>query len=188
MAVNLALLLIVFIFQNITQPITQSVTMTYEAKISANLPAWIQDHLTRYINSDGEDGYWWDAGLGGDTEGKVATLLLTTVGRKSGNTLTLPLIFGRDGNNIIVIASKGGSPAHPAWYLNLMAKGEAGLQIKAEKFTVSASIAEGEAHERIWKMMEAIYPPYKDYQSKTDRKIPVVILTPKDQAVPAANS
>ena len=86
-----------------------------EPRISPDLPQWIKDHLTRYLNSNGEDGYLWDASFGGGT-GMIATLLLTTVGRKSGNTLTIPLIFGKSANAYVVIASKGGAANHPAGF------------------------------------------------------------------------
>src|SRR5271167_2141752 len=114
-----------------------------ETNQSPGLPAWIQDHLSRYIATDGADGYLWDASLGGG-KGLVPTLLLTTTGRKSGRVLTLPLIFGRSGANYVVVASKGGAPAHPAWYLNLQAKPEVQLQVKADKFTALAHTADAE--------------------------------------------
>jgi len=89
-----------------------------EPSSATSLPAWIQNHLDRYLATNGEDGYLWDASVGGG-KGLVPTLLLTTTGRKSGKRLTLPLIFGRSGDDYVVVASKGGAPAHPSWYLNL---------------------------------------------------------------------
>src|SRR5579859_1630109 len=105
-----------------------------EPNKSPDLPDWIKNHISRYVATDGADGYLWDASIGGG-KGMVPTLLLTTVGRKSGRVLTLPLIFGRSGSNYVVVASKGGAPAHPAWYLNLQANPEVQVQVKAEKFT-----------------------------------------------------
>ena len=99
-----------------------------EPRISPELPEWIKDHLKRYIESNGEDGHLWDASLGGGT-GMVPTLLLTTTGRKSGKPLMLPLIYGRAGDAYVVVASKGGAPAHPAWYLNLAADPEVQVQV-----------------------------------------------------------
>ena len=123
------------------------------------------------------DGYLWDASLGGG-KGLVPTLLLTTTGRKSGNVLTLPLIFGRSGSNYVVVASKGGAPTHPAWYLNLQANPDVKVQVKAEKFTARAHTAEGAERTALWRKMVEIYGPYEQYQTKTDRQIPVVVLKP----------
>ena len=148
-----------------------------EANKSPELPAWIKNHLTRYLATDGEDGYLWDASLGGG-KGLVPTLLLTTIGRKSGRVLTLPLIFGRSGPNYVVVASKGGAPTHPAWYLNLQANPEVKVQVKAEKITARAHTAEGAERTALWRKMVEIYGPYDKYQTKTDRQIPVVVLKP----------
>jgi len=144
---------------------------------SSNLPDWIQDHLSRYIATDGADGYLWDASLGGG-KGLVPTLLLTSIGRKSGRVLTLPLIFGRSGPNYVVVASKGGAPTHPAWYLNLQANPEVRVQVKAQKFTARAHTANPEERAALWPMMVELYQPYAQYQTKTDRQIPVVVLQP----------
>ncbi len=139
------------------------------------LPAWIQDHLRRYLSTNGEDGYLWDASLGGG-KGMVPTLLLTTTGRKSGKQLTLPLIFGRSGADYVVVASKGGAPQHPAWYLNLEANPDVQVQVKADKFKARAVTASSAERAKLWPQMVSIYGPYADYQKKTDREIPVVIL------------
>jgi deazaflavin-dependent oxidoreductase (nitroreductase family) len=142
---------------------------------SNELPGWIQKHLDRYIATDGEDGYLWDAALGGG-KGMVPTLLLTTVGRKSGRELTLPLIFGESGKDYVVVASKGGAPAHPAWYLNLEANPKVKVQVKADKFTAQAHTANAQERAALWPEMVEIYGPYADYQKKTDRQIPIVVL------------
>jgi len=139
------------------------------------LPSWIQDHLSRYLATNGEDGYLWDASLGGG-KGLVPTLLLTTVGRKSGRELQLPLIFGQSGPDYVVIASKGGAPAHPAWYLNLEANPQVQVQVKADKFKAIARTASGSERAALWAKLVEIYGPYADYQKKTDREIPVVVL------------
>ena len=148
-----------------------------EPRIADNLPEWIQDHLRRYIESDGADGHYWDASLGGG-EGMVPTLLLTTEGRRSGQPLTIPLIYGEADNGYCVIASKGGAPSHPAWFLNLEANPEVHIQVAADKYMARARIAEGEERERLWKQMVGIYAPYEDYQAATERRIPVVVLEP----------
>jgi transcriptional regulator len=142
-----------------------------------NAPDWVKDHVSRYLASDGADGYLWDASLGGG-KGMIATLLLTTVGRKSGRTLTLPLIFGRSGPNYVVVASKGGAPAHPAWYLNIQGDPEVQVQVKAEKFKARAFTAGPEERAALWAKMVEIYAPYAQYQTKTEREIPVVLLKP----------
>ena len=148
-----------------------------ESNKSPDLPDLIKDHISRYVATDGADGYLWDASIGGG-KGMVPTLLLTTVGRKSGRVLTLPLIFGRSGPNYVVVASKGGAPAHPAWYLNLQAKPEVQVQVKADKFTALAHTADAEERAKLWPKMIEIYGPYAQYQTKTDRQIPVVVLGP----------
>ena len=146
-----------------------------EARIADTLPAWIKDHLSRYLATDGVDGHLWDATLGGGT-GMVPTLLLSTTGRKSGHTLMLPLIYGEYGSHFVVIASKGGAPAHPAWYLNLEANPVVGVQVKADRFSARARTASGAERELLWKQLVAIYHPYEKYQAATTREIPVVVL------------
>ena len=148
-----------------------------EPNKSPELPKWITDHIARYVATNGADGYLWDASIGGG-KGMVPTLLLTTTGRKSGRTLTLPLIFGRSGPNYVVVASKGGAPAHPAWYLNLQANPAVQVQVKAEKFAARAHTADSAERAVLWPKMVEIYGPYADYQKKTDRQIPIVILKP----------
>ena len=148
-----------------------------EPRISPELPEWIKDHLKRYIESNGEDGHLWDASLGGGT-GMVPTLLLTTTGRKSGKPLMLPLIYGRAGDAYVVVASKGGAPAHPAWYLNLAADPEVQVQVKADRFAARARTSTGEERARLWQRMVGIYAPYEKYQQMTEREIPVVVLDP----------
>ena len=143
----------------------------------AELPDWIHDHLARYIATDGADGYLWDASLGGG-KGMIPTLLLTTVGRRSARLLTMPLIFGTSGPNYVVVASKGGAPTHPSWYLNLQASPEVQVQVKADKFKAHAYTAGPEERPALWKKMVEIYAPYAQYQTKTERQIPVVVLKP----------
>jgi deazaflavin-dependent oxidoreductase (nitroreductase family) len=138
---------------------------------------WPAEHLQRYLATDGEDGYFVDFRAVGGPE-RTPTLILTTTGRRTGKPQTLPLIFGRSGKDYVIIASKGGAPAHPAWYLNLQAHPEVGLQIKGERLRARARVAGGEERSRLWGSMVAIYPPYERYQQKTAREIPVVVLEP----------
>jgi deazaflavin-dependent oxidoreductase (nitroreductase family) len=110
---------------------------------------------------------------------QVPVLLLTVTGRKTGKRRTTPLLYGRDGDNLVVIASKGGDPRHPSWYLNLRgAEAEAEVEIGRERRRVRARDAEGEERERLWARMVSLYPPYAEYQRKTTRLIPVVVLGP----------
>jgi deazaflavin-dependent oxidoreductase (nitroreductase family) len=127
-----------------------------------------EEHVRRYQETDGEEGYIWREGS--------TILLLTTTGRNSGNESTTPLIFGMDGDNPVIVASKGGAPEHPGWYRNLSKTQEVGVQIKGEKFRARARDAKGEERERLWTMMNGIWPHYDEYQTKTEREIPVVVL------------
>ena len=148
-----------------------------EQRIAENLPDWIRDHLQRYLASDGADGHYWDATIGGG-KGLVPTLLLTTRGRRSGRTTTIPLIYGATGDGYCVIASKGGAPEHPAWFLNLLADSTVHVQVEARKFTARARVAEGDERSALWDQMVSVYAPYSDYQARTQRVIPVVVLEP----------
>ena len=148
-----------------------------EQRVAEGLPEWIRDHLVRYMESDGADGHLWDSSIGGG-EGMIETLLLTTTGRKSGLALTIPLIYGRTDGGYCVIASKGGAPAHPAWYLNLEADPDVHIQVAADKYDARARVAEGEEREGLWQQMVGIYAPYVDYQAATEREIPVVVIEP----------
>ena len=143
----------------------------------SDLPKWIADHLQRYLDTDGADGHLWDsAPVGGP--GPIPTLLLTTTGRRSGKPIVMPLIYGETGGNYVVVASKGGAPKHPGWYLNLAAHKDVEVQILARRFRATARTASGAERAALWKQMAAIYPPYNDYQARTDREIPVVVLEP----------
>lgn len=107
-------------------------------------------------------------------------LLLTTTGRRSGRSRTVPIFFTTVGDAYAVIASNGGSPSHPAWFLNLEDDPHASIQVDAKVLRVTPRIAEGEERERIWKGMTSRYSGYDSYQEKTDRKIPVVVLEPTE--------
>lgn len=147
-----------------------------EAKVS-QLPQWINDHLQRYIETDGADGHMWDSTpVGGP--GLLPTLLLTTSGRRSGKPITMPLIYGEANGNYIIVASKGGAPQHPGWYLNLAANPQAEVQVLDRRFRATARTATGQERAKLWKQMREIYPPYDEYQAKTEREIPVVVVEP----------
>ena len=126
-----------------------------------------QEHVDAYRETDGERGYEWRG---------TQCLLLTTTGRKSGEPRTLPLIFAPDGDRYVIVASKGGAPEHPAWYLNMQEHPEVEVQVKGDRFTATPHEAEGEERERLWKVMVGEWPDYDNYQTKTDRQIPIVVL------------
>ncbi|MFR9778888.1 nitroreductase family deazaflavin-dependent oxidoreductase [Micromonospora sp. MS34] len=129
---------------------------------------WVANHIRRYVETDGAEGHEWRPG--------VYTLLLTIRGRRSGQLRRTALIYGRDGDAYLVVASQGGAPQHPAWYLNLLADPEARVQVGSERFTVRARTATPAEKPRMWRTMTAAWPAYDDYQTKTDREIPVVVL------------
>jgi F420H(2)-dependent quinone reductase len=124
--------------------------------------------------------YRWTGGRRGGKMRGVPILLLTTRGRKSGKERTAPLMYTRDGDNVVLIASVGGAPHSPGWYWNLQGH-DAEVQIGDERLRVRARDAEGEERERLWAEMVALYPGYAEYQKKTTRQIPVVVLEPQGQ-------
>jgi deazaflavin-dependent oxidoreductase (nitroreductase family) len=128
-----------------------------------------QEHVDRYRATDGEEGHIWENGS--------TVALLTTKGRKSGEERTTPLIYGKtpEGDHMVV-ASKGGTDAPPAWYLNLQADPEADFQVLGDRFKVTARDATPEEKPELWGKMTEQWPDYDEYQRKTDREIPVVIL------------
>ncbi len=140
---------------------------------------WIAEHIELY-RSDPEKAHMWDSShLGGP--GVLPTLLLTTKGRKTGEPRALPLIYGKSGDSYVVIASKGGMPNHPIWFLNLEADPACDLVVGPTATSAVARVVEGEERARIWDEMVEIYPPYTDYQKNAgDRTIPVVVLDPVD--------
>jgi len=111
---------------------------------------------------------------------KMPVLLLTTTGRKSGQQRTSPLTYFTDGDDVILIASKGGHPKHPAWYLNLSVNPEVEVTRGRTTQTMTARTANAEERARLWPMVVEGYSGYADYQKRTDREIPVVILSPAD--------
>ena len=143
--------------------------MTSEEKIYDNQTGFAKDHIREYVESNGEQGYLWHG---------VPTLLLTTRGRKSGLLRRTALIFGRDGKDYMVVASKGGAPKHPFWYLNLVANPEVEIQVGADKLKARARTAAKEEKPRLWKIMADIFPKYNEYQAKAGREIPLIILEP----------
>ncbi|MFC4591892.1 nitroreductase family deazaflavin-dependent oxidoreductase [Sphaerisporangium corydalis] len=128
---------------------------------------WVAKHVRRYVESDGRDGA---------RNNGYDTLLITTRGRKSGKLRRTALIYGRHGDDHVVVASNGGSDQHPAWYLNLLANPEVDVQVGADKFTAQARATDGEERAELWTMMVSVFPVYTGYQEKAHRTIPVVVL------------
>lgn len=126
------------------------------------------EHVRRYRETGGEVGHIWKEGS--------TILLLTTKGRKTGQPRTTPLIYATDGDRYVIVASKGGAPAHPGWYENLAQDPEVELQVKDEVFPARARVAEGEERDRLWRKANEVWRHYDSYQEKTEREIPVVVL------------
>ena len=131
--------------------------------------SWARAHLQRYVETDGRDGHHWRG---------VPTLLLTTVGRKSGQARRTPLIYGRDGDHYLLVASQGGAPTHPLWYLNLSADPNVRIQVGDQVIDGTARTATAEEKPVLWDIMAGIWPDYNEYQKKTERPIPVVVIEP----------
>jgi deazaflavin-dependent oxidoreductase (nitroreductase family) len=129
-----------------------------------------QEHVDRYLATDGEEGHDW--------QGTQALILFTT-GRKSGKQRTHPLIYGRHGDDYLVVASKGGAPENPEWYLNLESNPQVEVQVKDSRLRALARTATPEEKPELWAIMTKEWPAYDSYQEKTDREIPVVVLEPQ---------
>jgi deazaflavin-dependent oxidoreductase (nitroreductase family) len=126
-----------------------------------------QEHVARYVETDGEEGHDWRG---------TTTLILTTLGRRSGERRSTPLIYQRDGEDLLVVASKGGADEPPAWYLNLVADPNVTVQVRGERFAARARDATAQEKPALWQKMVATWPAYDDYRKKTSREIPVVVL------------
>ena len=126
-----------------------------------------QEHVDRYVATDGEEGHEWQG---------TTALILTTTGRRSGEQRSTPLIYQEHDGAYLVVASKGGADEPPAWYLNLDAKPDVTVQVKADRFPARARVASAQEKGEMWKKMTAAWPEYDSYQEKTDREIPVVVL------------
>lgn len=143
--------------------------MTFEPSIIDSPSSWVADHIRQYVESNGEEGHIWRG---------VPTLLLTVTGRKSGALRRTALIYGRIGNDYVVVASKGGHPTNPLWFENLLENKEVMVQVGADVFHANARImTEGADRETAWNTMVGIWPDFANYQLKTERRIPLVRLT-----------
>jgi deazaflavin-dependent oxidoreductase (nitroreductase family) len=138
--------------------------------VQPDLSIFGEEHIKAYRETDGVQGYLWNG---------VPILLLTTTGRRSGEPRTSALIFGRDGDDMLVVASYGGAPKHPLWYVNLDNDPGVTVQVKGDVFPATARTASGDEKLRLWQIMTGIWPNYDAYQERTDREIPLVVLSPK---------
>ncbi|HEY2982224.1 MAG TPA: nitroreductase family deazaflavin-dependent oxidoreductase [Anaerolineales bacterium] len=144
--------------------------MTSKKQVFDSPRLWVRSHIRDYVKSDGKKGHRW---LG------WPTLLLTTRGRKTGKLRRTALIYGRDAEDYLLVASNGGARKHPSWYLNLVADPAVELQVGPDQFSGRARIANAKDKPRLWKLMTAIYPSYDKYQARTTREIPLVIVKPR---------
>ncbi len=126
-----------------------------------------KEHVERYRETDGEEGHDWQG---------TTTLILQTTGRKSGEERPTPLIYQEHDGDYLIVASKGGADEPPAWYLNLEADPEVDVQVKGDRFRAKARTATADEKPEMWEKMAATWPAYNEYQEKTDREIPVVVL------------
>lgn len=141
-----------------------------KSDIGTDLALLGDEHVRRYRETDGEVGYDWNG---------TTALLITTKGRKSGQDRTIPIIFTQVGDAQVIIASKGGSPTHPAWYLNILENPNVEVQVKGDTFAATARTAQSPEREALWAEAIRQWPNYDIYQSRTDRRIPVVVLERK---------
>ncbi len=146
---------------------TSSKDLTPDETIHDSPTGWVKRHIDDYVQTEGKSGKRWKG---------TDTLLLTTRGRKSSKLRRSALIYTQDGPNYVVVASKGGAPQHPAWYLNLSADPNVSVQVGADHHRGKARTVTGQERARLWNQMTGIWPSYEDYQVKTDREIPVVII------------
>ncbi len=128
---------------------------------------WVAEHTQRYAETNGEDGHLWRG---------APTLLLTVKGRRTGQWRRTALIYGQDGDRYLLVASRGGADEHPQWYLNLDADSEVQVQVLGDKFEARARTASPDEKRQLWPIMAAVWPAYDEYQAKTSRDIPLIIL------------
>jgi deazaflavin-dependent oxidoreductase (nitroreductase family) len=138
------------------------------AKVKLNPESWVAEQATRYEESNGAEAT--------DLHGSPC-LLLDYQGRRSGEWHRTVLIYGRDGDDYLIVASKGGAPVHPLWFNSLVANPEVHLRVLGERFTARAEVLSPEEKARVWPHLLDVYAPYADYQKSTDRDIPVIRLT-----------
>lgn len=126
------------------------------------------EHVRRYRETDGAVGHIWRRG--------AKTLLLTTRGRKTGEPRTAPLIYESSPNGYVIVASNGGAQKHPGWYRNLLRDPHVEVQVEGNVFPAEARTATGEERAELWRLAVQQWPPYDEYQTRTSREIPLVVL------------
>src|SRR5262245_57403624 len=139
-------------------------------------PAWVTEHLRIYRESGGTEGHLFESTPAGFPGNIVPCLLLTTIGRRSGKKQTSPMFYSTAGEAYVVAGSKGGADTQPGWYLNLRANPVVEVQVGREQFTAQARVAAGQEREQLWEQIVQWIPLYSDYQQKTKRELPVVVL------------
>lgn len=137
--------------------------------------------LQRLVTTAHTTAYRLTGGALGGTIVGLPMLLLTTIGRRTNQLRTAPLLYGRDGDDLVIVASNGGAAKHPTWWLNLQARPRALVQVEDQRFAVRAQQASAAERARLWPQLVALYPPYAQYQARTARPIPVVVLRPEAQ-------
>jgi deazaflavin-dependent oxidoreductase (nitroreductase family) len=141
---------------------------------------FVAKHRDTYLSSEGREGHVLDyRHLGGHRF--TTTMLLETVGRKSGERRITPLIYGDTGGEVVIVASKGGADVHPGWYFNIKAVNELTIQIAGQAFRCTWREPAGEERAAIWRFMAGVYPPYRDYQAATQREIPIICFAPGEE-------
>lgn len=132
---------------------------------------WVAEQTRTYLASGGTEGHESDG---------LRMLVLVTTGRRSGKPRRTVLIYGTSGEKLVVVASKGGAARHPDWFHNLQADPYVGVQVRTSRFTARARVATPTEHAALWPQMVEIFPQYAEYAAKTDRQIPLILLTPQD--------
>ena len=147
-----------------------------EPKLSEKMSPTALEHAQRYIETNGAEGHMWQVK---DAPKPMATLLLTTSGRITGQRYINPLLYGTSGRNFVIVASRGGAPVNPGWYKNLVANPEVDFQVGPKKYSGRARTASGAERAALWKLMTEVFPTYIQYQERAAaRELPVIVLEP----------
>ena len=147
------------------------------AEIAAARRDWKTAHLENYLRSRGAEGHIMDLREIGGRQ-FTTHCLVKYVGRKSGNTIIAPLIYGDIGGEVVICASKGGADHHPAWYLNIVARQELCFQIAAQAFRATWREPAGAERAKVWEFMQGVFPLYTKYQASTQRVLPLIMMSP----------
>ena len=150
-----------------------------EAKLAPNMPKWMVDHVDKYLSSGGKEGHMYTISLPNLPPREVPSLLLITTGRKSGQKFLFPLFYGKTGDSYYIVASKGGAPTNPDWYVNMTEAGTATVEVGTETYAVTVTELTGEERDRVYAEQARRYPGFAEYEQQTAgiRTIPVLALT-----------